>query len=311
MLSRLLWPLLLGIPVALVAIGMDLGYPAFVAFNVTYLAFATVIFGLERARPHERTWQAPDGQLLQDLGHTLLNKGAVQAMIVFAGVIGLAEVISADGRAPWPVHWPLWAQVALGLLIAEFGLYWMHRLSHEWYPLWRFHALHHSVLRLWFINTGRFHFIDTLLSVAVTLLLLIPAGAPADVFVWVSITTAFVGMLTHANVEMRPGPFSYVFNTPALHRWHHSTDLREGNRNYGEVLIVYDLLFGTYFNPDRRPPARIGISEAMPAGFWYQLVAPFRWSRLQKDAGHGVAPPLMTRPETGRRDALPGGQGGS
>ena len=39
-------------------------------------------------------------------------------------------------------------QVALGLVIAEFGLYMAHRLAHEHLSLWRFHALHHSVERL-------------------------------------------------------------------------------------------------------------------------------------------------------------------
>ena len=122
------------------------------------------------------------------------------------------------------------------------------------------------------------------------------AGAPSEVFIWVAVTTAFVGMLTHANIEMRCGPLNYIFNTPVLHRWHHSTDLREGNKNYGEVLIIYDLVFGTYINPDRRPPTEIGITEAMPAGFWQQLWAPFWWTRLQKAASDGLAPRLMSRP---------------
>ena len=281
---------------ALVALGIELGYPSVLVFNVVYLSFAAVIFMAERVRPHEQEWRSSDQQTWQDLSHTVLTKGVVQVMIVFAGVIGLAEYISADGRAPWPVDWPIWAQAILGMLVAEFGLYWMHRISHEWYPMWRFHALHHSVRRLWFVNTGRFHFMDTVLSIAAAMPLLIVLGAPTDVFIWVSITTAFVGMLTHANIDMRCGPMNYIFNTPVLHRWHHSTDLREGNKNYGEVLIVYDLLFGTYVNPDRRPPVEIGIKEAMPSGFWHQLLAPFWWSRLQRAAKSGKAPELMSRP---------------
>ena len=294
--SYLIWPLLFGVPVALVAFGMDLGIPGVLAFNIVYLSFAAVIFVLERVRPHETAWHSPDSQIWQDLGHTVVTKGVVQVTVVFAGVIGLAELVSADGRAPWPVHWPMWAQAALGMVVAEFGLYWMHRISHEWYPMWRFHALHHSVRRLWFVNTGRFHFVDTLISVGAAMPILALAGAPSEVFIWVAVTTAFVGMLTHANIEMRCGPLNYIFNTPVLHRWHHSTDLREGNKNYGEVLIIYDLVFGTYINPDRRPPTEIGITEAMPSGFWQQLWAPFWWTRLQKAASDGLAPRLMSRP---------------
>jgi sterol desaturase/sphingolipid hydroxylase (fatty acid hydroxylase superfamily) len=83
-------------------------------------------------------------------------------------------------------------------------------------------------------------------------------------------------MLTHCNVEMRLGPLSWIFNTPELHRWHHSKDLREANRNYCENLMVWDLLFGTYFREShRRPPADIGIAEFMPPRFVHQIMWPF------------------------------------
>ena len=106
--------------------------------------------------------------------------------------------------------------------------------------------------------------------------LLYLAGAPAEIILWISAVTAFIGMLTHCNVEMRFGPINYLFNTPELHRWHHSRDLEEGNKNYGENLMIFDLLFRTYFNADRRPPANIGIDDPMPANFLGQLVQPFK-----------------------------------
>ena len=74
--------------------------------------------------------------------------------------------------------------------------------------------------------------------------------------------TAFIGMLTHCNVEMRFGPLSWWFNTPELHRWHHSRDLSEGNKNYGENLMVWDHLFGTFFNTrTKRPPQTSGSAK--------------------------------------------------
>ena len=172
------------------------------------------------------------------------------------------------------------AQTALGLVLAETGLYWKHRLAHEWPVLWRFHAVHHSVTRLWFLNTGRFHLVDTLTGLAVAMPLLLLLGAPSDVMILVSAITAIVGILTHANVEMRCGVLNHVFNTPELHRWHHSKVPAEGNRNYGENLMLFDQLFGTFFLPERRPPSNIGIGHDMPATFWGQLKAPFGPSPL-------------------------------
>ena len=79
---------------------------------------------------------------------------------------------------------------------------------------------------------------------------------------------------------MRFGPLNYLVNTPALHRWDHSRDPSEGNRNYGENLMLFDLLLGTFLCPARRPPVDIGIVGDMPASFGAQLLAPFVGPRL-------------------------------
>ena len=155
-------------------------------------------------------------------------------------------------------------------------MYWVHRISHEWLPLWRFHAIHHSVTRLWILNTGRFHFVDSLLSVLAGAGLLIALGAPMEVLKWLGAITAFIGMLTHCNVQMRFGLLSCLFNTPELHRWHHSRRPEEGNTNYCQNIMLWDQVFGTYFRPPRRPPADIGIDEPMPTAFLQQLLHPLR-----------------------------------
>jgi len=95
--------------------------------------------------------------------------------------MGLAAAVGEDGASWWPSDWPFAAQVALGLIATEFGLYWAHRFAHEWPPFWRFHAVHHSVERLWVVNTGRFHFIDTLVSLAFAVPIILAIGAPAAV----------------------------------------------------------------------------------------------------------------------------------
>ncbi len=273
-LSYLLWPAIFGASLACTHLGLQSGQGVLV-FNCTYLALAVGLFFLERVMPHERRWLENCGQIGPDLAHTLLNKGVVQVLLVTVTVMGVVQAAAPSGGGLWPTAWPLAAQVALGLVTAEFGLYWAHRLAHEWPLLWRFHAVHHSVTRLWFFNTGRFHFVDTITSIVLSQPLLFLAGAPQEIFLWVSAITAFIGMLTHCNVEMRFGPINYIFNTPGLHRWHHSMELREGNKNYGENLMIFDLIFRSYFNENRRPPARIGIHAPMPEKFLSQLCHPF------------------------------------
>jgi len=50
---------------------------------------------LERVMPHERRWLAPDGQMLADLSHSLLNKGVVQMIIVVTTLTGLGRAMGA------------------------------------------------------------------------------------------------------------------------------------------------------------------------------------------------------------------------
>ncbi|MBL8675721.1 MAG: sterol desaturase family protein [Rhodospirillales bacterium] len=278
-LSYSAWPLTMIVGLVGTAFAMASDHPL-LWFNALYLAVALALGGLERVLPHERRWLANDSQTLVDLAHTLLNKGAVQLATAVALTLTVVatRVVEPSSVAPfalWPSQWPMFAQVALALVVAELGLYAAHRLAHEWGLMWRFHALHHSVTRLWFVNTGRFHVVDTFVKIALSQSLLWLLGAPLPVYVWFAAVTAFVGVLTHCNVDMRTGPLDLVFNTPNLHRWHHSTDPAEGNRNYGENLVLWDHLFGTYFNPPRRPPAEIGIKGEIAQGFLGQIAQPF------------------------------------
>ncbi len=271
----LLWPGILAGCVYVTGLGIEAGHAA-LYFNVIYVCLALTLFALERVLPHERAWLANDGQMPADLLHTLLNKGFAQVLVVVGVTVGIAEAAASKGGDLWPTHWPIAFQIVLGLLIAEAGLYTAHRLGHEWKLLWRFHAVHHSAPRLWFFNTGRFHLVDTVTSILLSQPLLFLAGAPSDIFIWVTSITAFIGMLTHCNIEMRFGPLNYVFNTPAVHRWHHSRIPAEGNTNYGENLMLFDILLGTFYCPKRRPPANIGIDDPMPETFAGQVVQPFR-----------------------------------
>ncbi|MGB1883768.1 MAG: sterol desaturase family protein [Gammaproteobacteria bacterium] len=276
LLRLLAWPALLVSCCIILAIGFSREAET-LYFNLSYAWIIGWLILAERKLGYRGRWQKPDGQLRVDLSHTLLNKGLVQLLIVT--LIGAGAL---DDREPgFAAGYPLMLQILLGLLMAEFGLYWAHRIAHEWPPLWRFHAVHHSVRKLWLVNTGRFHFVDSFASVIASTVFLLLSGISMDAIVWISAITAYIGILTHCNVDMRCGALSYVFNTPQLHRWHHSTDPAIGNNNYGENLMLWDQLFDTFYFKPRAHVQAIGISERMPASFGGQLWAPFVWKRYQ------------------------------
>jgi sterol desaturase/sphingolipid hydroxylase (fatty acid hydroxylase superfamily) len=69
----------------------------------------------------------------------------------------------------------------------------------------------------------------------------------------------------HANIRMdmtRPlnRAWNTVLNNPHFHCWHHTRDgaLRDGN--YGNVLTIWDRIFGTEVTGDL-PPERYGLPD--------------------------------------------------
>ncbi len=276
-LARVLaWPGLLLSCCLILAYGFTQGRPT-LFFNLSYVWIIAWLLWLEYRLPYRADWRRPDGQILQDLSHSALNKGLVQLLIVTLAARGLLDHRSSGFLSDAPLS----LQVIGGLIGSEFGLYWAHRLKHEWPSLWRFHAVHHSVEKLWLVNTGRFHFVDSLLAVLASLPFFLLSGLSMDAIIWVSAITAYIGILTHCNVAMDCGVLSYIFNTPTLHRWHHARDSVIGNSNYGENLVLWDLLLGTYCNPRGEEVGNIGIEEHMPRGFLQQLAVPFVWRRHQ------------------------------
>jgi sterol desaturase/sphingolipid hydroxylase (fatty acid hydroxylase superfamily) len=275
------WPGLLLSSGAILWFGFSAGREV-LYFNLSYAWIVAWLFLLEARLPYKPAWRDDDGQLVQDLSHTLLNKGLVQLLIVELMALGIIgnEHHTATANLALPF------QVAFGLVISEIGLYCAHRLAHEWPLLWRCHAVHHSVKRLWLVNTGRFHFVDSLASVAAGVPFLLISGISMDAIVWVSAITAYIGILTHCNVDVECGWLNYVFNTPNLHRWHHSTERAEGNTNYGENLMLWDIVLRTFLYKKGSDIQRIGIAEKMPHRFIDQLALPFRWRSYQATDNH-------------------------
>lgn len=143
---------------------------------------------------------------------------------------------------------PLWLQIALALLSIESGKYWSHRLHHAWPLLWCLHAHHHAPERMHALNGLRFHplnhWINQTLGVLPALLLGVSADAVLD---YMALTWPIV-LLQHADLRTRPRWLNGILATPAAHIWHHSASPHDGQRNFGNALLLWDRVFGTYRN---------------------------------------------------------------
>jgi len=248
---------------------------------------ALVVLVAERLWPHFASWQRSHGDVLVDLAHVVsvtLAAFATQWLVPQLLAPAAAALAALGTERLWPATAPLLTQLPLALVVGELVQYWSHRLSHEWEPLWRLHATHHSAARLYFLNAARFHPLDIVIDTTAGLLPLVLLGCPSGVLALFALFTSVFGYLQHCNVRVALGPLNYVFSMAELHRWHHAKTTSEANTNYGSNLIVWDLVFGTFFWPsDRVPPEDIGIPElpAFPQTYWGQLASPFRWGAIQ------------------------------
>ena len=235
-----------------------------------------VLLVLERVLPYRRVWNVGRGDLRTDLLHTLVSMVAVPELLRLT-ILAFAGGAVPSACAVWPTTWHWSLQLALGLVVGELGLYWVHRLGHQVPALWRLHATHHSAERVYLVNSGRFHPLDAALAYVPQMVPLVLLGCPADTLALVVLFTAVHGMFQHANVDARLGPLNWVFAMGELHRWHHSKRLAEANTNYGANLILWDVVFRTRFLPATEPPVDVGIADMpdFPRGYLQQLASPW------------------------------------
>jgi sterol desaturase/sphingolipid hydroxylase (fatty acid hydroxylase superfamily) len=160
---------------------------------------------------------------------------------------------------------PVWLQALIICISLSFYRYWMHRLQHSVGFLWRFHSYHHRVTDLQATNTYVSHPIDfALRNVLFGLVLGIIGFNPLALAIATSVT--FVpGVFSHCGGDVKAGVLSYLFVTPEVHRWHHSSKVPEGyghSCNYGVEFSFWDIVFGTFYLPVKagvpQPPEHIG-----------------------------------------------------
>jgi sterol desaturase/sphingolipid hydroxylase (fatty acid hydroxylase superfamily) len=175
----------------------------------------------------------------------------------------------------WPQHWPILAQALLMMFISDLFRYWVHRLSHTVQFLWRFHAVHHSLDKLYWLNTTRIHPIEKFLQLCVEVAPFLLIGVSKEVIALHLVIYGVNGFIRHSNIYLKYGALNYIISTNELHRWHHSKLIHESNSNYGSDTMIWDIVFRSFFWPKDREVEELGVFNAnYPRTFNGQLTAP-------------------------------------
>ncbi|GAB3032872.1 sterol desaturase family protein [Spirosoma pulveris] len=153
------------------------------------------------------------------------------------------------GLLQW-VHWPLWAEVIVGLLVLDLVGAWLaHWTEHKVAALWRFHLIHHTDTYVDTTTANRHHPGESVIRFAFTTLAVLITGAPMWLVFLYQALSVVLSQFNHANIELPRWAdrlLGLVIVTPNMHHVHHHYVLPVTNTNYGNIFPYWDRLFGTY-----------------------------------------------------------------
>lgn len=278
-LSWLLYPTVIALAFGLFALLQWSGASLIISTYVPVVATAAVVAVLESALPHRETWRPPGGEVRTDLTFMVVVQLAFPPLMGFLFTYALitpAAALDLPISRIWPHAWPIWIQAVLMVLVVDLLRYWLHRAAHENDTLWRLHSVHHSVEQLYWLNTARFHPLEKALQMSLDSLPFLLMQVDARVLALYYVAYATNGFFQHCNIRLHYGPLNYIVGSAETHRWHHSRLPRESNANYGNTVIVWDLLFGTWYLPKEREVDQLGLQDpAYPKSFLSLMRVPF------------------------------------
>lgn len=210
------------------------------------------------------------------IGYNAISNVGVALFDDLLNSFGMENAVAFEVRA-----WPVWSQLLIMLVVADFIQWNVHRWLHKSDFLWKFHQVHHSVKEMGFGAQFRFHFMETVIYKTVQYIPLAMIGFGIQDFFVVHMFAVLIGHLNHANLRWDYGPFKYILNNPKMHIWHHSRKLPEEHRygvNFGLTLSLWDYLFRTAYVPEPGEDLETGFEndDDFPEEFWAQVKYPFR-----------------------------------
>ncbi|MBZ4191191.1 sterol desaturase family protein [Niabella beijingensis] len=130
-------------------------------------------------------------------------------------------------------------------LATDLVWYWYHRFGHVVNLFWSAHVVHHQSDDFNYTVSARITVFQSVLrGLFWSILPLI--GFPPDMTTILLLIHGAYPFFTHTQMIGKLGWIEYVFVTPSHHRVHHSSNPEYLDKNYGDVLIIWDKFFGTF-----------------------------------------------------------------
>jgi sterol desaturase/sphingolipid hydroxylase (fatty acid hydroxylase superfamily) len=176
------------------------------------------------------------------------------------------------------IHWYTWV---IGFCAYAFYDYFTHVIYHRVRLFWCFHAVHHSIQHMNSSAGLRASVLDVF-SLNIFLLLMPLFGIHPVVYFVIYSMFKFWGMFIHINERFvnKLGFLEYFLVSPSNHHLHHARNEPYIDKNFGEFVPWFDMLFGTYVREKEKP--RYGtVHMQTELNFWDSQLFEFR--RLKTD----------------------------
>ena len=182
---------------------------------------------------------------------------------------------------------PVFAWV-LTFITIDFIFYWYHRCSHRVRFLWAVHMNHHSSEEMNFSVSLRQAWFGPLTKIPFFMFMPLLGFDPIITSAAGIILTLW-GVLGHTQWINRLGPLEYIFVTPSAHRVHHGSNEEYLDKNYGNFLIIWDRLCGTF--ADEKSKVVYGIVDNVKTfnplkitfQFWITMYQDYKNAKSLKD----------------------------
>ena len=176
---------------------------------------------------------------------------------------------------------PVWAAVLVAIIVQDFTGYWLHRLNHRVNIFWNRHIIHHSSEEFNLSCALRQSISETVHFGAI---LMIPAallGIPAKIFSIIGPIHLFMQFWYHTKLINKLGWLEHIIITPSHHRVHHAINPEYLDKNYGQIFVIWDKIFGS-FQPELETVKPV-YGTLRPVRTWNPVIINYKhlWLLLQ------------------------------
>ena len=138
------------------------------------------------------------------------------------------------------------------LLTTDFLWYWYHRYGHEVNLFWGFHVVHHQSEEFNYTAATRITIFQAVVRTSFWSVLPI-IGFPVEMITTILLVHGIYPFFTHTRLIGKLGILEYIIVTPSHHRVHHASNEQYLDKNFGDMFIIWDKLFGTFVEEKEEP----------------------------------------------------------